>query len=67
MDILDLLLLDQAKPEIGWENPPHRSHQCQSCNWIWRPSDSYTNGVAAIQTQGQNDQSPIPRDSDISD
>jgi hypothetical protein len=42
-----------------WENPPHRSHKCHACNYIWRPSDFPTNGVASIQTKGQNDSQPL--------
>ena len=49
--------IDQPQPEKGWTNPPHRSHECQHCGWVWRPSDAFTNGVAEIQTKGQRDQS----------
>lgn len=38
-----------------WDNPPHRSHLCYTCGHIWRPADVLTNGVAAIETRGQND------------
>jgi hypothetical protein len=33
-----------------WDNPPHRSHLCHGCGFIWRPADVPTNGVAAIKT-----------------
>jgi hypothetical protein len=40
-----------------WTNPPHRSHKCEFCGIVWRPSDSLTNGVsyAAIKTHGKAD------------
>lgn len=38
-----------------WTNPPHRSHLCHGCGYIWRPADVPTNGVAEIKTKGQND------------
>jgi hypothetical protein len=48
--------------EIGWSNPPHRSHLCQGCGHIWRPADVPTEGVAAIKTHGQHDSpsAPVP-------
>lgn len=48
-----------------WLNPPHKSHRCKSCNWVWRPSDVPTNGVAAIKTKGANDQSAFPSSTTI--
>jgi hypothetical protein len=47
--------IDQPQPEKNWDNPPHRSHECQSCGTVWRPADVNTNGVVAIQTRGQRD------------
>lgn len=41
--------------EMTWNNPPHRSHLCHGCGFIWRPADIPTNGVASIQTKGTND------------
>ena len=41
-----------------WSNPPHRSHLCHYCGYIWRPADVPTNGVAAVKTKGKND-SPV--------
>lgn len=38
-----------------WTNPPHRSHLCEACGCIWRPSDIATTGVAAITTKGAAD------------
>lgn len=38
-----------------WDNPPHRSHLCHACGFIWRPADVPTNGVQAIKTRGRND------------
>lgn len=42
-------------PSPLWANPPHRSHLCLNCKWVWRPADVYTNGVAAIKTKGTAD------------
>ena len=59
--------IDRAKPEQkdetgeSWNNPPHRSHRCDYCSWIWRPADVPTNGVKEIQTKGKVDQDPRPR------
>lgn len=50
-----------ARSRIGteavdvWRNPPHRSHLCHGCGFIWRPADVPTNGVAKIQTHGEKD------------
>lgn len=54
--------LDQHvdEPHGEWTNPPHRSHQCQRCQWVWRQADFPTNGVRTIGTQGENDMSPHP-------
>lgn len=41
--------------ESRWGNPPHRSHLCKHCGFIWRPADVATNGVAAIKTKGKDD------------
>ena len=38
-----------------WTNPPHRSHLCLFCGFIWRPADVETNGVLAIKTVGKHD------------
>ena len=40
---------------VRWKNPPHRSHQCQACDHIWRPADIPTVGVARISTRGKAD------------
>lgn len=42
-----------------WDNPPHRSHECQKCMYVWRPADVATTGVATIKTAGKNDDPPI--------
>jgi len=47
--------IDQPQPEKNWENPPHRSHECQTCGLVWRPADFPTNGVKAIKTRGKRD------------
>lgn len=39
----------------AWLNPPHKSHRCNFCNHVWRPSDSPTNGVLKLETQGKAD------------
>lgn len=46
------------KAAEGWSNPPHRSHLCAGCSYIWRPFDVPTNGVAEIKTEGHNDARP---------
>lgn len=38
-----------------WNNPPHRSHECQFCKCIWRPADFATAGVNTITTKGSVD------------
>jgi|GEM_PF-5800951 len=43
------------KPDGEWTNPPHRSHLCHSCGYIWRPADVPTNGVESIRTRGKAD------------
>lgn len=47
--------IDAPQPEKGWSNPPHRSHECQSCQFVWRPADVPTVGVDKIETRGQHD------------
>lgn len=47
------------EPSATWDNPPHRSHQCQNCGHIWRPADVATTGVPAIETKGQVDSPPV--------
>jgi len=50
----------RAEIEPGyWTNPPHRSHLCHGCAWVWRPADVPTNGVAAIKTKGEADSAPL--------
>lgn len=44
---------------IRWTNPPHCSHLCAECGFIWRPADVATNGVAAIKTKGKSDSDPL--------
>lgn len=51
-------VLGTAPPAVHWNNPPHRSHLCGHCGWIWRPADVPTNGVIAVRTKGKDD-SPI--------
>lgn len=41
-----------------WINPPHRSHRCEYCGYIWRPADVETVGVAEIHTKGKADSQP---------
>lgn len=52
--------IDQTQLEKGWDNPPHRSHECQFCGCIWRPADVATNGVAAITSRGKADNWSAP-------
>jgi len=44
---------DERTPD--WTNPPHKSHLCHGCGFIWRPADVPTNGVAATKTKGSRD------------
>lgn len=43
----------------GWQNPPHKSHECRlddgGCGLIFRLADVPTNGVAEIKTVGDDD------------
>ena len=47
--------VDAPEPEKGWDNPPHRSHQCKACRYVWRPADVATTGVRTLQTKGDAD------------
>lgn len=49
--------IDKPEPERQWLNPPHRSHLCAKCAWVWRPADVATVGVEKIQTKGERDSS----------
>lgn len=44
----------------AWLNPSHKSHRCSSCNHVWRPSDTPTNGVLKLETKGKADGSAKP-------
>lgn len=48
-------VIGEGRQCTHWANPPHRSHLCAGCGFIWRPADVPTTGVAAITTHGQND------------
>ncbi len=49
--------IDEPNEDIGWSNPPHRSHLClnPSCNHIFRVADVCTNGVKELKTKGSKD------------
>ena len=47
--------VDEPNPTTGWDNPPHRSHECQNCGYIWRVADVATMGVRTITTKGTRD------------
>lgn len=47
--------VDKPEPDKGWDNPPHRSHLCGKCQYVWRPADVATVGVEAVQTRGSRD------------
>ncbi|QCP50189.1 hypothetical protein FAZ95_13970 [Trinickia violacea] len=49
--------IEQGQMRV-WSNPPHRSHLCHHCGFIWRPADVPTNGVASVKTKGKNDSAP---------
>ena len=50
--------VDRPVPEVGWDNPPHRSHLCHHCKFVFRPADVATVGVAALKTKGAGDTVP---------
>ena len=50
--------VDRPDPASGWDNPPHRSHLCGSCQFVFRPADVETEGVEAIETRGASDSPP---------
>ena len=52
--------IDIPAPSQCVTNPPHRSHECQHCRYVWRPCDVPTTGVATLHTQGQRDQPSQP-------
>ena len=43
---------------VRWMNPPHKSHLCDRCGHIWRPSDHPTNGVARTVSGKDADNAP---------
>jgi hypothetical protein len=47
--------VDAPDPDKGWTNPPHKSHLCHKCGFIWRPADVPTVGVEKIKTRGKVD------------
>ena len=51
----DFQHVDAPNVERHWLNPPHRSHECQHCGYVWRPADVETTGVLAIKTRGKVD------------
>ena len=53
--------IDEPQPEKDWTNPPHKTHECQFCGHLWRPSDVPTNGVLQTTTKGKSDGNPRPR------
>lgn len=53
--------VDAPEPDTGWTNPPHRSHKCKHCGYVWRPADVPTTGVAELRTSGAADEDPNPR------
>jgi hypothetical protein len=53
--------IDGPQPEIGWDDPPHRTHKCRACEHEWRPADVPTRGVVAILSAGQNQGAPLAR------
>lgn len=39
----------------GWENIPHKTHQCQVCFNLWRPFEFPTVGVERGTCRGRSD------------
>lgn len=52
------------EPHGDWDNPPHKSHECQACFHIWRVADVPTNGVKTIKTVGKHDSALVEPASD---
>ncbi len=52
--------IDEPNTLLGWTNPPHRTHMCAKCGYLWRPSDMATNGVDSIKSKGTGDMDPTP-------
>lgn len=50
--------LGGVQPE-RWNNPPHASHKCAGCKWVWRPMPCASNGVVNHGSAGELDQ-PYP-------
>lgn len=50
--------VDKPEPEIGWTNPPHKSHLCHGCGIVWRPASVPTVGVESVE-RGTNDTWPL--------
>jgi hypothetical protein len=53
--------IDAPDSKTDWTNPPHRSHLCHRCKYVWRPADIATNGVANILTHGSADTASRPQ------
>lgn len=53
--------VDAPSAAREWDNPPHRSHECQGCGHVWRHADVATTGVLKIDSHGVRDGSPYPR------
>ena len=51
--------VDAPDPARGWENPPHRTHECLECGHLWRPSFHLTNGVAEVPLGSSDARPPI--------
>lgn len=45
--------IDEPEPQIGWTNPPHRTHLCHGCKRTWRPADVETTGVRELPRAGR--------------
>lgn len=52
--------IDAPEPESNWTNPPHRSHLCRFCSFVWRPADIPTRGVQSTKTCGTDDSPSVP-------
>jgi hypothetical protein len=51
--------IDRPRPEEGWMNPPHKSHRCELCDYVWRPADVCTMGVQQTRSSGKHDSHPV--------
>jgi predicted RNA-binding Zn-ribbon protein involved in translation (DUF1610 family) len=40
---------DQSCLHDPWDNPPHKTHLCQKCGFLFKPANVETTGVASLE------------------